>query len=319
MAAGNVIDAHINWRNGVDDPSQMSITFSSEVEQFCRDMGSPAYIVARAQDAKRLVDGDFVIEHRRSRSAKGWRYHLNEIRYGIGLLKTAVAFRSDYAVIESGSAPYYTLFLFRLFGIKVIPVLHNTLWPAGYPPRSFVSKTILRLDGMFFRWGATAAICVSPECARQIGEITNGNPCRTEQILAQFVPRLFELRPPPDLQPFRMIFAGRVTREKGVFDLLEIMASVDRQKPSAARLDICGDGPELAALREQCTSMGLDGVVSIHGRVEPKVLREMLCASHLSIVPTRSGFAEGMAMAAIEPILVGRPVLTPRVVRPTKY
>ena len=107
MASGNVIDAHINWRNGVDDPSQMSITFSSEVEQFCRDMGSPAYIVARSQQAKHLVDGNFVIEHRRHKLGKGWRYHLNEIRYGIGLLKTAISFRSDYAIIESGSAPYY--------------------------------------------------------------------------------------------------------------------------------------------------------------------------------------------------------------------
>ncbi len=45
---GNVIEAHRNWRSGVDDPSQMAVTYSSQFEQFYRDLGSPAYIVSSA-------------------------------------------------------------------------------------------------------------------------------------------------------------------------------------------------------------------------------------------------------------------------------
>jgi glycosyltransferase involved in cell wall biosynthesis len=60
--------------------------------------------------------------------------------------------------------------------------------------------------------------------------------------------------------------------------------------------------------------MRLGNVVDIRGRVEPNILRQILLESHAAIVPTRSEFAEGMAMTAIEPVLLGRPVITSPVV-----
>lgn len=293
----------------------MSVTFSSEVQQFCRDLGSPTYIVSRAKSPGLINDGNFVVEQRPSVRAKGWRYHINEVLYGVGLLKTAVVFKSDYAIIESGSAPFFIFLLFRLFGIKIIAVLHNTLWPSGYPPRSLFARAILASDAAFFRLCATAAICVSPECSRQIRKITRDRCCKILEISAQFSPKLFEARAAPDdLYPFRVIFAGRITKEKGVFDLLDIMRLLNRQRPGDVLLQICGDGPDLEALRDQCSSDGLLDVVSIRGMVSPVELRKILAESHLSIVPTRSEFSEGMAMSAIEPVLIGRPVLTSRVV-----
>jgi glycogen(starch) synthase len=312
---GNVIEAHNNWRKGVEDPSQMSITFSSEFEKFCREKGSPACIVSSGSPARSISDGAFVIEHRPKKAARGIWYHFGEIRYGLSLLATAVKFRADYAVIQSGSTHYFVLSVFRLFSIEVIPVLHNTLWPTGFRPKSFARRIVGKLDAAFFRWFATSTIGVSPECCRQVDEVTKGRHGPILEIRPQFDRKSFPLRPPPpNAVPFRLVYAGRITRDKGVFDLLEIMRQVEQEIPGAVTLRICGDGHELGPLQSECEQMRLGNLVEIKGRVEPDILRQILSESHAAIVPTRSEFAEGMAMTAIEPVLLGRPVITSPVV-----
>jgi glycosyltransferase involved in cell wall biosynthesis len=54
--------------------------------------------------------------------------------------------------------------------------------------------------------------------------------------------------------------------------------------------------------------------VSIRGWTSLEDLRDVYARSHISIVPTRSSFSEGLAMTAAEAILAGRPVLTSPVV-----
>lgn len=311
---GDLIEAHRNWRNGVDDPSQMAVTYSSQFEQFCHDLDSPAYIVSSASPPQIIRDGMFVVEHRPKRSGRALGYHLSQISYGLGLVATAVKFGADYAIINSGTTHYFVLSVFRLYGIKVIPVIHNTLWPAGFPPKSRFSKVLLFLDGLFFRWIASAIIAISPECVRQIDKATKGRhgPIYEEKVL--FDEKLFPLKPPPPLTRFRLLFAGRIEENKGVYDLLEIMKRVEEEMPDHVALNICGGGPELEALRTRCKKLGLDATITIHGRTMPDDLRKILISSHASIVPTRSNFPEGLAMAAVEPILIGRPVITSPVV-----
>jgi hypothetical protein len=79
---GNVIQAHKNWRDGLDDPGQMSVTFSSEFESLCRDLGAASYIVSSASPSEIYRDGDSTIEHRPKLHATGWKYHLSELSYG---------------------------------------------------------------------------------------------------------------------------------------------------------------------------------------------------------------------------------------------
>ena len=195
--------------------------------------------------------------------------------------------------------------------------MHNTLWPAGYPPASLISRSLLFLDSLFFRWVATATLAVSPECVRQVRKITRGKHGPIYTFTIQFVRQSFEPRtepPPLDKPPFRLLYSGRIIRNKGVFDLLDIMQRVDAKAPGRTRLDICGTGPDLESLKIQCARRGLENIISIRGWTSPMDLRSSLAASHASIVPTRSDFAEGMAMTAIEAILSGRPVITSPVV-----
>jgi glycosyltransferase involved in cell wall biosynthesis len=120
--------------------------------------------------------------------------------------------------------------------------------------------------------------------------------------------------PPHDQQPFRITFVGRINENKGVFDLLRIAKSVQGRAPGRVAWEICGTGPDLEELRKRQRAMNLETIVTIHGWTPLTEMRQVIARSHLSIVPTRADFAEGMAATVIESILAGRPVITNPVV-----
>jgi glycogen synthase len=316
---GDIIAAHPFWRRNEHCPTEVTITFSSQFEQFCEDIGAEAYIVGYNSRKEILKDGAFTLEHRPKPmpGARGALYHLAEIFYGLGLLVTAVRFRANVAVIDSGSTYYFVTSLFRLMGIRVIAALYNTLWPRGFPPTRRVPRAILALDSLFYRHVATAVIGVSPECTRQVAQVTGGRHAPLYEISAQFPREYFAQIPPPppfDHRPFQIMFIGRVNRSKGVFDILEMAQKVEASVPGQVRWEICGSGHDLEELRRRHRDMGLESIVNIRGWTPLSDLLEVYARSHAAIVPTRSSFIAGLEMTAAEAILAGRPLITNPVV-----
>ena len=292
----------------------MCLAFSSEFADFCREREADAYIVSSYFRKQIFRSGTFVIENRpKAKSRRGISYHLSEIRYGIGLFISALRYRAQVAVLNSGSTHYFVMWLFRLARMQVIPVMHNTLWPCGSPPSGAVKRIVALLDSSFFRFGASSVIAVSPECLRQVHQLTGGIHCSLHEMKIQFLREYFETipaAPPHDQRPFTIMFAGRINENKGVFDLLHIAKAVQDRVPGRVIWEICGTGPDLEELRKRQRLMNLESIVTIHGWQSPNDMRGVIARSHLSIVPTRSNFAEGMAMTVIEPILANRPVIT---------
>ena len=110
------------------------------------------------------------------------------------------------------------------------------------------------------------------------------------------------------------MFVGRIIHDKGVFDVLDMAKSIEAQAPGRVQWELCGSGPGLGELRRRQAEMGLAEVVMIRGWTSPADLRDVHARSHVSIVPTRSSFNEGLAMTAAEAVLAGRPVITNPVV-----
>ncbi|MEH2496232.1 glycosyltransferase involved in cell wall biosynthesis [Bradyrhizobium sp. AZCC 1678] len=119
---------------------------------------------------------------------------------------------------------------------------------------------------------------------------------------------------PSQTTPFRILFAGRITENKGVFDLIDIARRVEDRAPGLVKWDVCGAGPDFDELRLRRDAASLQGVVELHGHVLPPQMSEIIARNHASIVPTKSTFEEGMALSAIEPVLANRPVITSSVV-----
>jgi len=251
------------------------------------------------------------------RDAVGIRYHFREVLYAFSLFATALRFRANWAVLDSGTTHYFAMSLFRLVGIRVVVILHNSLWPNGFPSNNPSHKLIRLFDSIFFRWVANAVIGVSPVCLRQVKQLTGVRHKFMYQIRAQYRPEVFAkfpLPPPVDRGHFRILFLGRIDNSKGAFDILEMAQKIEGCAPGRTRWDICGDGPLFEQLRIKHQKMDLGSVVALHGWVRPEMQHDLRALSHAVIVPTRSTFAEGFAMTAAEAILSGRPVITSPVV-----
>jgi len=318
----DLIKSYKHWEKGEHDPHEVSITFSGQILEYCKASNSKVFMVSPHANGDSFRDDDAVIEHRPKPKVpfvgSGLSYHLGEFSYGFILLWKALRFRSDIALVDSGATYYFMLFLFRAFGIKVVPILHNTLWPAGFPPQKLAGRVIQWCDKWFFRYGANAILGVSKECGNQTLSLCGpGVENKIVQFRAQFHQSYFgNIAPPPpyERRPFKIMFIGRVEVFKGVFDILRMAKQLENKHPGEFKWVICGSGPALADLQLAAEEQELKGVVDIPGWVDLEELIEIYRACHLSIVPTTDGFSEGLAMTAAESALSGRPVITSGVV-----
>ncbi|HMF36626.1 MAG TPA: glycosyltransferase family 4 protein [Isosphaeraceae bacterium] len=314
---GDIIQAHDNWKHGKHDRTEVSITFTSQIEDFCKDINAEAYFVSPHPRVETVRDGQFTFEHRPKPPRGGVRFHLTEIAYGVGLLATALRFGADVALLDSGATHFFVMTLFRICGIRVVPILHNTLWPSGFPPTGLGKRLVMKLDTPFWKRVPLATIGVSPECERQVDQLTKGHHPPIFQARAQFVPEYFAQIPPPpphDQRPFQIMFIGRVNRIKGVFDILEIARRIEESHAGLIRWEICGRGPHFDELKSCCQELGLEQTFQLRGWTSLEDLIGVYARCHASIVPTRSDFSEGLAMTAAEAILAGRPLITNPVV-----
>ncbi|MER5890863.1 glycosyltransferase family 4 protein [Streptomyces sp. NPDC001941] len=110
------------------------------------------------------------------------------------------------------------------------------------------------------------------------------------------VPNFAELpRPAPAAAGDRWVFAGRLTREKGIAELLRIW-------PSDVGLDVVGDG-ELAA---ECRAVAPPSV-AFHGSLDRVELRARLASWRGLVFPSR--WREAAPLVYVEALAAGLPVL----------
>lgn len=317
-APGNIIQTYRHWAGGADDPSQVSMTYSGQFYDLCRDLPAAGYVVSSHPVRDGLRDGSFTLEHlpRWWPRARHAAYHLARMIYGLRIVWRALWFRADVAVIAEGTTHWFVLYPLVLAGVKVIPALHCVLWPkyGGLRP---VQRWINRLDRGLFSTHAFAILSASGDISAQVRELTGGVTRPIFEFLPTYRRETFQgLRQPVHgLNPFRVLFAGRIERDKGVFALLEIAQRFANAGRRDMVFDLCGEGSALAELRAAAGNAaaitpGLADSFRIHGYCQRPQMREMLENSHVIIVPTTTDFIEGFNQVVVEAVLAGRPVIT---------
>ncbi|MGE5276170.1 MAG: glycosyltransferase family 4 protein, partial [Acidobacteriota bacterium] len=105
-----------------------------------------------------------------------------------------------------------------------------------------------------------------------------------------------------------VLFAGRLTRQKGPDYFLEAAALVAREIPGA-RFAVAGAGDRLAALRESARALGLGRKVAFTGFLPAAELDRLYARADVYVMPSAS---EPFGLAALEALQHGTPVILSR-------
>lgn len=310
---GDVIGTYRHWRAGRDDPGQVAMTYSGQFFDVCRELGACGYVIASHPRREVVNDGAFRIEHKRILFAKaiGPLYHLGQFYTGLRMIVSALRYRADAMVICDGTCHWFPLRMLPKLGIQVVPTIHCLLRRKCAPAPGRGQRLLRRLDRPFWRRSAAVVLAASRDITRQIEELTGGEHRPVIEFLPTYRRGTFaEASDPPQNSPFRVLFAGRIERYKGVFDLLEIAGRLTGSGRTDLEFDLCGDGSALGELKRQVDESRLSGRFRLHGHRDQFAMREMFRRCHVLIVPTTTDFAEGFNQVVVEGILAGRPVIT---------
>lgn len=126
---------------------------------------------------------------------------------------------------------------------------------------------------------------------------------RIEEIPTGFRIGAFSPSPRPDAH--ELLYAGRLSREKGVDVLLDAFLIARTIDPTLT-LRILGDGPERARLERRTHALRIDDAVTFCGAVPHSEVYAALLRARALVLPSRR---EGLPAAALEALAVGRPVI----------
>lgn len=114
--------------------------------------------------------------------------------------------------------------------------------------------------------------------------------------------------PPRPGRPLRLLYLGRLVREKGLYELIEGL-QLARSRGAAAELILAGDGPEAAALSEAVAAGGREPV----GFVGPVHGPDKLTLLRWADVLALPSYSEGLPYALLESMAAGVPAIATRV------
>jgi glycosyltransferase involved in cell wall biosynthesis len=140
-----------------------------------------------------------------------------------------------------------------------------------------------------------AYACFVPE--QDVIALPNGIDCRPFAHIPTVVTQ------PSD--PLRLIYIGRIAREKGLYESLQAMR-LALELGVDARLTVAGAGPEEGRLRRYAAALGIAQRTTFVGPVFGSDKVNLLAGADVMLLPS---YAEGLPYALLEAMAAGLPVL----------
>ncbi len=311
---GDLIGTLLQWSQGLDDTSQVAVTYSGQFFDACIKHGLVAKIITPNRTPRMVRKGMITVQYiadPRFQARGGMLFHLGRILYSLHVVYQALRFRANVLLGGQHGTHLFMFALLALFRVKWVPSFHCTLWPP-FSRRRPLQQFIHWLDGHALRRTCYAVLSISWEINQQIGLLTGDAsppilsflPHYRKDVLLGIAPRSFVDR------PFKVLYVGRLEQAKGVFDLLEVARKLREDGHEHIVFDLCGDGSAQEQLIQAAGQLGLASAFRFHGQVGRAPMEQFYEQSHVVIVPTTAQFPEGFNKVVIEAALAGRPVIT---------
>ncbi|MGG6241908.1 glycosyltransferase family 4 protein [Nodosilinea sp. AN01ver1] len=305
---------YMHWVLGQDDPSHFAITYAQHFYELASKLDAKSWLISSRDKQGLIEDNNFRIEFRslRHHFRSSIAYFAGQLWSGFRLIVSAILFKADILIATQDRTFWFLLGILPLFGIKIVPTIHCTLWPKYKRPTT-IQRMIHKLNSWFFQYGCVEICVVSEDIKDQIIKITNGRsrPIRTfvptyrENFLKNIKVQSFNAK----ADTFRVLFAGRVETSKGVYLLLEVAKKFIAVNPNCV-FNVCGTGGEVDNLKAAALKAGIAKQFVVHGHCKRDKLRNMYETSHVVVVPTTTDFVEGFNKVVAEGVIVGRPIVT---------
>jgi glycogen synthase len=328
MDTGNNKPLRIYWLAGPSDFANDYKTWKNQsgnatsfgggvfVEQFyhfCHEMNADAHILSTTSGENFCAER-VAVEYRPDADpgVAGWRYHLRLVGFMFAVIISIFRFQPDVVLLNVADRFWFLLYIFYFSKIKMVPFYHMCHWARlqSFNELTLVQRLQLRLTGHFLRHRCPAALTISDAITPQLDQITAAHSPKIVRFVPVYDRALFKDIHPPNWHntPFRVLFVGRVSTDKGVYDLLETARVLRKRNRDNIIFDICGTGDEIENVRKLIKREGIKDV-NLHGQCDRKTLQELYSQCHVVIIPTSRDFAEGFNRVSIEAVLCGRPVI----------
>lgn len=124
-----------------------------------------------------------------------------------------------------------------------------------------------------------------------------------------YIPHCLDYFPNEDelskLENKSIISAGRLSKEKGFLDLIDVFKLV-YDFDDSLKFDIVGDGEERQAILDKIHDLGMENAVTVHGFKNKKELGELYRNSDLYVM---TSFTESFGLVLVEAESYGLPIL----------
>jgi len=309
---GDIVKTFSYWQKGEDDPNQVSVTYSSLFYETCRNLNARGVAISSCSRSDSIRTDQFLVENMpKGKQQHGLLVHLQQIMYVRKIIHKAILEGADTLIVADSTGHFFPIAWFAPSYLKIIPTVHCNLF-SRFNPLSPVQKIINKLNSHFFSKNVAAILTVSPSINAQIERITNNRSRPIYRFHQLYRKKYFDAVKTPDFSSdhFNLLFVGRLEKEKGVFDLLQIAETLKNQGINHINIHICGNGSCENELRLAAAEKKLYNNFYIHGYCNQKEMIRHINASHAFIVPTRTTFEEGYNKVVIEALLSKRPVIT---------
>jgi glycosyltransferase involved in cell wall biosynthesis len=277
----------------------------------CQELRAAGYDVSvicpkgPGDHSREVIDGVRIFKYQPPPQAEGILGYLLEFVYcwlRTALLSRAVWRRQHFQVIQACNPPdtYWALArLWRRRGVRFVFDQHDLnpeLFLSRFGnPRTLMERLqyrgLLWLEAMTYR---TADRVVSTnESYRRIA-LTRGRLASDDVTVVRSGPDTRVMRPvlPPEDAPaperHSLVYLGIMNPQDGVDLVLEVMDElVHRRGRTDVEATLLGFGDCYEELREQCTEMGLDDVVTFTGRADAGMIAEHLSRATVGLCPDR--------------------------------
>jgi alpha-maltose-1-phosphate synthase len=170
--------------------------------------------------------------------------------------------------------------------------------------RQYLNCTHLREKVTIPCRGIDRIMALSRDQAKKITDIYGINRERISIVGGGFNNTLFFEREKPPAPPGEVVYAGKLSRSKGVPWLLK---SVKRLQNLPFRLHLLGSGSGEEEVECKSLAAELGERVILHGRVSQQELAKRLGRSHLFVLPS---FYEGLPLVLLEALACGCRIIT---------